>query len=119
MRGELRTCQEMLTAKETEVRDLEKELDDLRKEIKSLQKRLETVKATSENLQDKLIKSEAENFKYKNMLTAANKGIRVKELAIQRQTAEVEKLNSIIQKFSQLKDGKQMSINAIRELGDT
>lgn len=82
VRGELRTCQEMLTGKETEVRDLEKELDDLRKEIKSLQKRLETVKASSEIVQDKLIKSEAENIKYKNMLTAANKGIRVKELAI-------------------------------------
>ena len=72
----------MLTAKETEVRDHEKEQDDLKKEIKSLQKRLETVKASSELVQDKLIKSEAENYKYKNMLTAANKGIRVKELAI-------------------------------------
>jgi len=67
---------------------------------------LETVKANNENVQDKLIKSEAENIKYKNMLTAANKGIRVKELAIQSKTQEVNKLNSIIQKFSQLKDGK-------------
>jgi len=36
VRGELRTCQEMLSEKEIEVRDKEKELDDLRKEIKSL-----------------------------------------------------------------------------------
>ena len=72
----------MLSSKETEVRDKEKENDDLKKDVKSLQKRLETVKASNENVQDKLIKSEAENMKYKNMLTAANKGIRVKELAI-------------------------------------
>lgn len=55
VRGEWRSCQEMLTAKESQARDLEKELDDLRKEIKSLQKRLETVKQTSETYHDKLI----------------------------------------------------------------
>ncbi len=48
VRGDLRTCQEMLTLKETNVRDLEKELEDLRKEIKSLQKRLETVRANND-----------------------------------------------------------------------
>jgi len=67
-------------------------------------------------VQDKLIKSEAENYKYKNMLSNANKGIRVKELTLQSKTQEVNKLNSIIQKFSQLKDGKTMSLGAIREM---
>ena len=100
VRGELRTCQEMLTGKETEVRDKEKELDDLRKEIKSLQKRLETVKAASDLNQDKLIKSDAENFKYKNMLTGANKSIKMKDLTLQNLNQEVNKLNGIIKKFS-------------------
>lgn len=118
VRGELRTCQEMLTSKETEVRDKEKELDDLRKEIKSLQKRLETVKAASDLCQDKLLKSDAENFKYKNMLTGANKSIKVKDLALQNLTQEMKRLNGIITKFSQLSDGKTMSLNAIRQLGD-
>lgn len=77
---------------------------------------METVKASSEMVQDKLIKSEAENYKYKNMLSNANKGIRVKELTLQSKTQEVNKLNSIIQKFSQLKDGKTMSLGAIREM---
>ena len=67
---------------------------------------------------DKLIKSEAENIKYKNMLTGANKAMRFKELSIKSKTEEVTKLEGIIQQFSQLKDGKKMSISAIRELGD-
>ena len=70
---------EELTIKETRIRDVEKELDHARKEIKSLQKRLETVKGQSEQHHDKLIQSQAENHKFKETLTGANKAIRAKD----------------------------------------
>ena len=88
------------------MRNLEKAQESLSMEIKSLQSRLEREKKNCERLQDQTLKQEVDLGKLKGILNGANKAIKTKDLTIQAKTQEVNRLNAIIQQFSQLKDGK-------------
>ena len=82
IRGDLRTTQEMLNAKETEVRNLEKEVEHKKCENKSITMRFEREKTKSEQFQDKYNKSEVKLSSALQYLSEANKALKHKDISL-------------------------------------
>lgn len=109
-KGAKRELQESLNNKEIEVRNVEKQLEHKTNELKSLSTRFEKQKQQADSFQEKFNKSDIQLKKATTILTGANKAIKHKDLMLVEKQKEINKLESVLRKFTEQKDGKTMSI---------
>lgn len=112
-KGAKRELQESLSNKEVEVRNVEKQLEHKTNELKSLSTRFEKQKVAADSFQEKFNKSDIQLKKATTILTGANKAIKHKDLMLVEKQKEINKLESVLRKFTEQKDGKTMSIASI------
>lgn len=112
-KGAKRELQESLSNKEVEVRNVEKQLEHKSCELKSLTQRFDKQKQAADSFQEKYNKSDIQLKKATTILTGANKAIKHKDLMLAEKQKEISKLEGVLRKFTEQKDGKTMSIAQI------
>ena len=86
--------------------NVEKEKEQLIIDLKSCQKRLENEKARSDTTQVQLTQKELELQKSKDVLSAANKQIKMLDQKLQAVKEKKRKLKEIIQEYANISNGK-------------